>query len=177
MENKHPKFVRWALLVGIVVILNIFFGVLTSLALPAPDYNTYCPSNVSTTLTASACDSAGGVWTENAPAPLPAKGAAPATTGYCDLYAKCQPLYQAASDQHNLYAFVLMVGLGILALIIGFVPIGSSIVSSGLSYGGVIAFVIASAQYWGTAGEWIRLLIAAIGLGALVWIGWKRFRD
>jgi uncharacterized membrane protein len=93
------------------------------------------------------------------------------------MYAKCQKPYQAAVDQHALYAFVIMVGLGVIALIVGFIPIGSSIVSSGLSYGGVLAFIIASMQYWGSAGNWIRLLISTVGLVALLYIGWRRFRD
>ena len=93
------------------------------------------------------------------------------------MYAKCQKPYNAANDQHALYAFVLMVGLGIIALVIGLIPLGSSIVSSGLSYGGVLAFIIGSIQYWGTAGNWIRLAISAVGLIALLYIGWRRFRD
>ncbi len=70
-----------------------------------------------------------------------------------------------------------MTALGIVALIAGFMPIGSSIVSSGLSYGGVLALIIGSAEYWGTAGYWIRLAIATVGLVALLYIGTKRFRD
>jgi hypothetical protein len=164
--TKHPKFVRWALALGIVVVLNIFFGVLVALALPAPDYNAYCSNAAApAAMDAQSCDTQGGVWTENAPG------------GYCDMTAKCQPLYQAASDKHDLYAFILMIGLGVLALIAGFAPIGSSIVSSGLSYGGVLALVIASAEYWGTAGEWLRFAIALIALAALLYIGWKRFKD
>ena len=180
MQPNHPKFVRWALMLGIVVILNIFFTVLVALALPTPDYSVYCPmANMPAPLDAATCDSAGGTWTDyGAPAPAPAAATKPvAPSGYCDTTATCQPLYQAASDQHALYAFVLLVGLGVLALIIGLMPFGSSIVSAGLSYGGVLAFVIGSAEYWGTAGNWIRLLITAIGLAALLYIGWKRFKD
>jgi hypothetical protein len=129
--TKHqPKFVRWALMLGIVIILNIFFSVVVALAYPAPDCSTY--------------------------------------------YA---PACQTAIDAHALFAFVLMIGLGIIALIAGFVPIGSSIVSSGLSYGGVLALVVASFSYWGTAGNWIRLAIATAGLVALLYIGWRRFKD
>lgn len=177
---KHPKFVRWALMLGIVVILNVFFSVLVSLALPAPDYATYCPAaaaNAPAPMNAADCASANGVWTEDG-APQPATLNAPAEpTGYCDLTANCQPLYDAANNTHDLYAFVFMVGLGVLALLAGFFPIGSSIVSSGLSYGGVAALVIGSAEYWDSAGEWVRLAIALAGLLALLYIGWKRFKD
>ena len=72
---------------------------------------------------------------------------------------------------------MVLLGLGILAIIIGVLPLGSSIVSAGLSYGGVLSFVIASAQYWGTAGNWVRLVISVIALAVLLFIGFKRFKD
>ena len=175
-NTQHPKFVRWALLIGIVVILNIFFNVVLALAYPAPKYDDFCPQRTVTPTTAAACDEQGGVWNEYSPAPV-TDITSPKFTGYCDMYAKCQKPYEAANDQHALYAFVLMTVLGVVALILGFVPLGSSIVSSGLSYGGVVALVVGSAQYWGTAGNWIRLAIASAGLIALLYIGWRRFRD
>ncbi len=175
--QNHPKFVRWALMIGIVVILNVFFSVVLALAFPAPVYDDFCPRvNVSPT-DAATCDAQGGEWTAYAPVPAYADPSSPKMTGYCDMYAKCQKPYQEASDQHALYAFLLMIALGLVALVAGFMPIGSSIVSTGLSYGGVIALVIGSAEYWGTAGNWLRLAIATIGLVALLYIGWRRFRD
>jgi len=173
----HPKFVRWALLIGIVVILNVFFSVVLALAYPAPVYEDYCPQKNISPTDAPTCDAQGGVWTAYSPAPIQIDVTSPKMNGYCDMYAKCQKPYQAANEQHALYAFVIMTVLGVIALIAGFLPIGSSIVSSGLSYGGVVALIIGSAQYWGTAGNWIRLSIATAGLVALLYIGWKRFRD
>ena len=168
-SSRHPKFVRWALMLGIVVILNVFFSALVSLALPSPNYSA---------ADAATCDTSGGVWTESptptAPATVANEPGMPPVAqfnlpGYCD--------FTALQNQHALYAFVLMIGLGILAFIAGLAPLGSSIVASGLSYGGVLTFIIGSASYWGTAGNWIRLIIAALGLAALLYIGWKRFKD
>ncbi len=174
----QPKFVRWALMLGIVVILNIFFTVVLALAYPIPVYNDYCPQVTIAPTDAVTCDAQGGVWSAYAPVPTPRAGMPPPeSTGYCDMYAKCQKPFQAANDQHALYAFITMVSLGLVALLAGFMPIGSSIVSSGLSYGGVLALVIGSAEYWGSAGNWIRLAIATFGLVALLYIGWRRFRD
>jgi hypothetical protein len=178
---QHPKFVRWALMLGIVIILNIFFNVVLTLFYPAPDYNAYCPAQPTVSPTdAATCDAQGGVWTEDPNAPTPAEmngTTKPIETGYCDMTAKCQPLYDAAESQHELYGFVIMVGLGLLSLIAGFMPLGSSIVSSGLSYGGVVALIFASARYWSDAGSWIQLAISVIGLIALIFIGVRRFRD
>jgi hypothetical protein len=176
METKQPKFVRWALMLGIVIILNVFFSVIVALAYPAPQYNDYCPNiqqSVSPTDSAT-CSAQGGVWNTSV-APADTTKATP--SGFCDMYAKCQKVYQAASDRHALYAFAITIGLGIIAIVVGFLPLGSSIISLGLSYGGVLAFIIASMSYWGTAGNWIRLFISTVGLVVLLYIGWRRFRD
>jgi hypothetical protein len=175
---QHPKFVRWALMLGIVIILNVFFSVIIALVYPAPVYENYCPQKNVTATDAVSCDAQGGVWNTYSPEPKPTPSFTPVNaTGYCDMYAKCQKPFQTAMDQHALYAFVIMVALGLVALVAGLMPIGSSIVSSGLSYGGVLAFIIASIQYWGTAGNWIRLFISTVGLFALLYIGWRRFKD
>lgn len=174
---RHPVFVRFALLLGIAVILNIFFFVLVALVLPAPQNSAFCPSqNRPQPQNAASCDAQGGLWTETGSQPA-VSGAPLQPSGYCDLYATCEQPYQQAVNAQALYAFAFITGLGILALVVGLLPLGSSMISSGLSYGGVLALVIGSASYWGTAGNWIRLAIAAAGLAALLYIGWKRFRD
>ena len=174
---KHPKFVRWALLIGIVVILNVFFFVIESIAFPTPDYQTYCPMPTTQAQDAKTCDTQGGIWTEYPPQPQSVTAPAKAPAGYCDYTAICQPKYDAALAQQHLRGFILMTVLGVVALLIGLVPLGSSIVSSGLSYGGVVALVFGSIQYWGDAGNWLRLAISAIALVALIWVGVKRFKD
>jgi hypothetical protein len=183
-RSKRPKFVRWAVMLGIVIVLNLFFVVARSVILPAPQYADYCPAAArvqNLPQNPQTCDTAGGIWTDlsdptpskspNANAPmLPAQG-------YCDLTVKCQPLYDAAYQKYKLYSFIIEIGLGILAIVVGVAPLGSSIVSTGLSYGGVLAFVIAAAQYWTEAGDLLRLGISFVALAALLYIGLKRFRD
>jgi hypothetical protein len=175
---RSQKFTRWALMLGIIIILNIFFMVLTAVVFPAPQYQNYCtPAIVDAPAptNAQACDSQGGTWTESGSPSQAVTGSLP--NGYCDVTTACEAAYTTANSQYALHAFVLVVALGILALIAGFIPMGSSMVSSGLSYGGVLALIIGSAAYWGTAGNWIRLAITAVGLGILLYIGMRRFRD
>lgn len=173
----HPKFVRWAVLLGIVVALNLFFFAIRTFVVPEPQYDDYCPTTLQPAFTPEACALQEGVWIETPEDPRVTAVMKPSPEGYCDLYQKCQPLYEDAREQYQMYAFVLMAGLGVLALIAGVVPMGSSIVSSGLSYGGVLALIIAAAQYWGEAGSIVRLVISLIALGALLYIGIRRFRD
>ncbi len=175
---KHPKFVRWALLIGIVIVLNIFFFVVVQIVIPTPKYSEYCPQPVTQAHTAATCDAQNGVWTKIPPLPSTSNtGIIKENTGYCNYYTKCQVQYDAASSRAHLYSFVLLMVLGIISLVIGVVPIGASIVSSGLSYGGVLALIIGSTQYWGSAEVWLRLVISGIALGVLIYLGMRRFKD
>ncbi len=176
----QPKFVRWAVVIGIVVVLNVFYAVLVNLALPAPEYETYCPTTQVQQAydTQESCLAVGGQWTAT---PAAEKAAAtptnPRASGYCDPQYTCRQKLTADSDLHARNAFIAYVVLGVLALIAGILPIGSSIVSSGLSYGGVLTLIIGSVEYWGSAGNWMRLAISLVALLALLFIGIKRFRD
>src|SRR4051812_4333320 len=88
-RNAPPKFVRWAVMLGIVIALNIFFFVASSLIFPSPKYEDFCPlANQPAPASEAACTTAGGVWN-----PVPAEAAPPypkAPSGYCDMTAKCQ---------------------------------------------------------------------------------------
>lgn len=182
VKPKQPKFVRWAVMLGIVIILNIFFVVIRGILFSEPQYTDFCPANQPVPTDQSSCITAGGNWIPN-PGPTSLAGAsanqyaAMIPAGSCDMTAKCQTPFDAAQKSYEAKSFVLMVGLGVLALIVGILPLGSSIVSAGLSYGGVLAFVIGSISYWSDATQLIQLGISAIALAALIYIGLKRFRD
>ncbi len=175
--TTHPKFVRWAVMLGIVVALNLFFFAARALILPEPNYEDYCPVNLQPAASEEACVAQEGVWVMTPDNTQVTAVVKPSPEGYCDLYQKCQPLYDAAQKEYQMYAFAIMLGLGILSIIVGVLPIGSSIVSTGLSYGGVLALIVAAFGYWDQAGNLLRLLMSVIALGALLYIGIKRFRD
>ncbi len=173
-KKMPPRFVRFALLIAIVIVLNIFFFVFQQNIFPSPKYDTYCPQPTQKALTAKTCATQHGVWNTYPPTP---SGVKQPVTGYCDYYSSCQPKYEQARSTQHLYAFALLMVLGIAALVIGFMPVGSSIVSSGLSYGGVLALLIASMQYWSDAGSLLRLGISAVALFILIYVGMRSFKD
>lgn len=178
IQSRPPKFVRWAVLLGIVVVLNLFFFVGRSLVLAEPQYDEFCPMRTTQPVTEAECVKQDGQWVGQTGQVAPDKGTKPVVPdGYCDLNFTCQPQFEIAHKQWAMYSFVIMVGLGVLSLIVGVIPLGSSIVSSGLSYGGVLAFIIASGSYWGEAGNLLKLGISALALVALIYIGIKRFKD
>lgn len=176
-KNVHPHFVRWALLIAIVIVLNVFFFVFQQNIFPSPKYDAYCPQPTQKARTEKACTAQNGVWNAYPSEPSNVTQSKSSITGYCNYYATCQPKYEQARSTQHLYAFVLLMTLGIIALIIGFIPIGSYIVSSGLSYGGVLALLIASMQYWSDAGSLLRLSISAIALIILLYVGMRNFKD
>ena len=177
-KPKQPKFVRWAVMLGIVIILNIFFVVLRGILFTTPQYTDFCPATTPPAENASSCVSTGGNWIPSGdPAPVPDKTAPVPPSGYCDYTQKCQKPFDLAQKEYETKSFVLMLGLGLVALIIGVLSLGSSIVSAGLSYGGVLAFVIGSVAYWNDATQLIQLAISAIALGALIYIGFRCFKD
>lgn len=167
-----PKFVRWAVLIGIVIALNLFFFVGRALILPEPQFSDYCPASMRPApVDEKSCVSENGIWNAY-PGDMKTEA-----QGYCDTTSKCQPSYDDAHKQWAMYSFVVAVGLGILSIIAGVIPMGSSIVSSGLSYGGVLALIIAATNYWGEAGNLLKLAISGTALLALLYIGARRFRD
>lgn len=179
---KHPKFVRFALLAGIVVVLNVFFFVVVQMIISPPQYSKYCPQTTKQANSAATCEAQGGVWKDSisAPSPVPSSQKTVSrekSSGYCNYYIKCQTSYDTARESAHLYSFILMTVLGVVALVIGVVPIGASIVSSGLSYGGVLALIIGSLQYWGSADSWLRLVISGLALVVLIYLGIRRFQD
>ena len=176
-KARQPKFVRWAVMLGIIILLNVFFVVARGLLFTPPQYTDFCPVSTPLAETSATCTRNGGDWVASGPVAVTDTAPKP-VGGYCDYTQKCQKPYDAAEMTYETESFVFLVALGILSIIIGaFVPLGSSIVSTGLSYGGVLAFIVASVGYWHDATQLIQLVISALGLAALIYIGIKRFRD
>jgi hypothetical protein len=149
--GRGPRFVRWAVMLGIVILLNIVFVVARGVILQAPQFDTFCPASLMLSTTQ--------------------------TEASIIANEKCNSQYQAAESNYATQSFIFLVVLGVLALIVGILPLGSSIVSSGLSYGGVLAFIVASVAYWNDAPQITQLGISLVALGALIYIGFNSFRD
>jgi hypothetical protein len=176
--GRGPRFVRWAVMLGIVILLNIVFVVARGVIFPAPVYDNSCVASTPVTYNQTSCTTAGGNWVPSATvAPVTSKPTAANPGGYCDYTQKCEKPFEAAQQDYATKSFIFLIALGVVALIVGILPLGSSIVSTGLSYGGVLAFIVASVGYWNDAPQLTQLGISLVALGALIYIGFKRFRD
>ena len=181
MENtfKGKGVIKWALSIGIIVVLNLFFAVAIETVYPAPEFNDFCTQEQVTEEYGNedSCVAAGGQWNETIAKPETSGSNRNVVSGWCNANFTCAMEYQEASKDYARNVFVTLVVLGALSMIAGYVLRISPAVSAGLSYGGVLSFIIAAMRYWGEAGDIVRLVIVGIALLALIVIGVKKFKE
>lgn len=168
---------KWALTVGIVVVLNLFFAVAIQTVMPEPKWETYCPQQQVRPVLDSeeSCVAVGGQWNPPSVGTKPIDGVEP--VGYCNEFFTCGMQYEEARKVFAQNIFVTLVVLGALSIVGGYALRMSLAVSAGLSYGGVLTFIIASIRYWEAAGDLIRLGIVGLALVVLIVIGVRKFKE
>lgn len=180
--NNQSKVLKWSLIVGIVIVINLFFNYTLSLIYKAPDYNTYVPPQqvIKEITTKEECLKIGGQWNENnpnvyykEPAPIGTKP----IQGYCDPNFTKQQAFNDAQKVYDRNVFVTLVLLGALCVVLGSFLKGNMVIGYALSMGGVLSFIIASIRYWGSADKLIKVIILGIALGILIWVAMKKFKD
>lgn len=183
MTNQN--ILKWALIIGIIIVLNLFFHFSTQLVYKTPKYDDFCQTkqvNIQPG-TKETCLAIGGSWNEGpAGKPVPAaineRGeVTPANiNAFCDVYYTCQKDFELANNLYRRNVFIVLVTLGLLSLIIGFSFGGSEVISLGLSYGGVLSFIVASIQYWSAMDDYLRVIILGLVLVILIYLGYKKFK-
>ena len=178
METQS-KVLKWSLIIGIVIVLNLFFNYALSLAYKQPLYEVFCP-NTSQVVKAldnkNECVAAGGQWNENNYyQPAPVEKTAP--KGYCDQQFTCRNDFEAAQKVYNRNVFITLVILGAICVAVGSFLRANMLISIALSLAGVLSFVIASVRYWSSADDLIKVIILAIALSILVWVAVKKFKN
>ena len=170
--SRSSKILKWSLIIGIVIVLNLFYNYTLSLVYSAPDYQAFCPQKqvVVAPETQEQCVTSGGAWTEY---PKPVKQAEPA--GFCDQTYACNQKFQDASKVYDRNVFITLVVLGVLTFAASLLLVNFEVVSVALSIGAVLDFVIASIRYWSRADDLIKVFILGVALVVLVWIAIKKF--
>ncbi len=183
--SKTSRVFRWTLAIAIVIVLNLFFNFAIKLIYKAPIYETFCAVqqvHVPPT-TQKACLDVGGQWNENSYNGQPVKIVSPngdtmnQPAGYCDEQFTCRKNFDDSSRIYNRNVFIALVVLGTIALFAGFYLGASTPVSSGLSLGGVLSFIIGSIRYWSDMDDYLRVVILGLALVALIWLGIKKFSE
>ncbi len=179
--NTQSKILKWSLIVGIVIVLNLFLNYSLSLIYKQPDYNAFCPSSQVNDVIENQqmCIDKGGQWNaypQDKYIPTASEPLSIRPVGYCDTQYTCRNNYEAANKTYQRNVFVTLVILGAIMVLIGNFMGGNEVIATGLSFGGVLSFVIASMRYWGAADDYIRVGILAIALAILFWVAYKKFR-
>jgi len=178
--QTQSKVLKWSLIIGIVIVLNLFFNYALSLAYKQPNYEAFCPNTsqvVTNPDTQNECVAKGGQWTNNTYYGKPIAVGETQPTGYCDLQFTCRNDYNAAQKIYDRNVFVTLVLLGALCVVIGNFLKGNMLIGIALSLAGVLSFIIASMRYWSSADDLIKVVILALALAILIWVAYKKFKD
>ena len=184
MENspagakKHGGFGKWALVVAIVIVLNLFFNYAISLVYKEPSYEAYVPTSqvVQPIGDQADCLAVGGQWTAVPNPEISSDGKTVSMVGSCDPNYTKEQQYAAAETAYSRNVFIILVVLGVASLVLGAV-MGSAILALALSWGGVLSLLIAAIRYWSDASGFVKLVVLAAALAALVWVAVKKMGD
>lgn len=175
--ETHTKFSKWALIIGIVIVLNLFFNYTLSLVYSEPKYEDYIKQSqvVESIKTKEECLSLGGQWTESQQIEPINKGEE-VVEGWCDQNYTNQKNYDNARKIYERNGFIALVILGVLSLALGMF-VSNGVLVLAFAFGGVLSFIIASMRYWSLAEKGIRVCILFVALVVLIWLAIKKFNQ
>ena len=199
--GSQSVFLKWSLVFGIAILLNLFSNYALSLLYKEPMYNAFCPvEQFEKPITDQAsCTDRGGKWTPytgvesysgqpvykyppstegNVPtkAELYDQTTGQKIVGYCDPYFTCNQTYSDASKIYNRNVFVTLAIFGVALIIGSFFVVMSPAVSIGLSFGGVLSLIVASLRYWSDMNDYVRVTILGLALIVLIGFALKKVR-
>ncbi|MEK7505206.1 MAG: hypothetical protein AAB589_02915 [Patescibacteria group bacterium] len=182
---QNSRFLKWILALAIVIVLNLFFNYAIHLVYEAPQWENFCPTKQVNIMpqTKEACLDEGGSWTEEngemiTTIPLFGPGdSAPRRTSYCDVNFTCDREFDSYQSVYNRNVFLILVGAGLATLLLSLFVALTSPVSLGLSLGGVLSIIVGSIRYWSEMQDYLRVILLAVALILLIWLGIKKFRE
>jgi hypothetical protein len=175
---------KWALAIGIAIVLAMFVNYGIQTFYKAPNQEDYCRSNqpITALMKIGNANCTGIVANEsfqkncsdingNVQYQYDSNGCGVGV--YCD---NCYNSFRAIENGYNKNVFILLVVIGALLLILG-VLIKVDSVAIGFLIGGILNIIIGTIRYWGGLQDVGRFLILGGVLALLVWIGIKKVRD
>jgi hypothetical protein len=178
--QPQSKVLKWALIIGIVIVLNMFFNYTLSLVYKNPVFENFCPASQINEYvnTQKVCVDKGGQWNADSyPQSVSVGVVKTLPQGYCNLQFTCQNKFDVAQKAYDRNVFITLVLLGAVCVAIGNFFGGNIVLSVALSLAGVLSFVIASIRYWSSADDLIKVIILAIALAILIWVAVKKFKN
>lgn len=173
VTKKQAVLVRYAVLFGIVILVNLFIAYAIQVVYPEPQYEQFCKMeqvNVVYTDKQSCVDN-GGQWNAST-----GEGVAKQES-YCNNSFTCSQEFEKATSIFSRNVFIVFVVAG-LVLLVGslFVP-GSSLIASALSLAGILSLIIGAMTYWSDMNDILRLIVLGVALVTVLYFAWKKFED
>jgi hypothetical protein len=176
---------KWALAIGIAIILAMFVNYGIQTFHKAPDYQDYCryysgpvvepgkfgTANCTTVVadeefTKNCSDNKGNVdFTRDS------NGCA--VKPICNT---CDNEFRAIENDYNKNVFIILTIIGALSIVAG-ILIKVDSVAIGFLMGGILNIIIGTMRYWSGLQDVGRFLILGAVLALLVWVGIKKVRD
>lgn len=181
-QTTIPDWVmNWSLIIAIVVLLVAFVNYGMSFFYPAPEYQDFCEGTQYTVsapdelTTESACLEAEGKWTEyDSPRQVSSFRAdqigTTTVSGTCDQDYYCREEFEAADDLHDRNGLIIMLLIGLVVAVLGFLRRPSDVISTAASIAGVIIILSGLARFWDTANDWAQFLLLGSLLIAFIYI-------
>lgn len=186
MPINSNSVLKLALGLSIMIILNLLFNYGIDIFFKEPKFEDYCGSVIRRPYPdKTSCETVGGMWQENIPiekipsatnAPT-AVGVASAVVGYCDATFKCSQELQSADNLYKRNAFLIMISLGFISCVLGFLVFKNWPIAFGFSYGGLIAFFVSAVKYWSSVDDKLRFFSLISILLGLILIGYFKFKE
>lgn len=171
--KKQGTLIRYAVLFGIVILVNLFVTYAIQVAYPEPEYDQFCKMDRMNQVYADkeTCVDNGGQWNESMGEGMVKQEA------YCNNNFTCSQEFDAATSVYSRNVFIVFVVVGLLLLVGSlFVP-GSSLIAQALSLAGVLALIIGSLSYWSDMNDILRLIVLGMALATILYFAWKKFED
>lgn len=177
-SKKYSPIIKWSLIIGIVIVINLFFNYAISLIYDAPKYENYCKQEqvIEEVKTQSACVAKGGQWDANYYGKPTIVGET-IPTGYCNLQFTCNNEFETVRKIYERNVFVTLVILGIILVAGSFALAFNWILSVSAAIAGILSVIIASIRYWSEADNWLRVAILFVALCALIYFAVRKFKD
>ena len=186
--KTQSKLLKWSLILGIVIVANLFINYSISLFYSEPQYTDFCKQQQIVVNLASQADcvTAGGQWIDTTTPPAGVTIDTPTNmpnipagkiSGYCNQDYTCSDDFTTAISVFERSVFSTLVSVGVVLIIAGFMLKTNSVVATSLALSGVLSLIIASLRYWSSAESWVKVLLLGIALAALIALAMRKFKN
>ncbi|MBI2449213.1 hypothetical protein HYV49_02865 [Candidatus Pacearchaeota archaeon] len=164
--------------IAIAIVYAFLVGYGTNLIYNSPEYNDFCKSrfypdkpfieprnctfNAELNKQARECTEQGGSPVYD----YDERGCETSLT--CDF---CQKDFDEANKKYTRTVFIVSGVMGIIAIAVGALIFNIEAIGAGLMGGGVLSLIYGNIRYWQNLNNWMKVIILAIALVALIYIG------